>query len=150
MATSTYITLSNSNDSLTKKFRVLAAGYRPTEERPVRTELTVTGKVDLQTAPVLGRWLYVLKVYETDPTDPNGTDGATEGYGTLAHLRTFFRYNEPGGTPSNVISFTDFDSTEYSAYIVNNLAIENTGYQLEGVNAQFAVEVEMVATEALA
>jgi hypothetical protein len=145
-----FITLSNSNDSLTKKFRVLATGYRPVEEKPDRIELTVTGKIDLQTGPVVGRWLYTFKVYETDPTDPNGADGATEGYGTLAHLRTFFRYNDPGGTPSNVIGFTDFDETEHSVYIMNRFSPENAGYQLAGVNAQFAIEIEMVAVEALA
>ena len=111
---SDYISLSNSNSTLTKKFRVLQTGYSPVRRKVGTVRTTVTGKVDNQVGPILGQWNYTLRIYDVDPTDPAGSDDDTEGYGTLEHLKTFFDYNDPAGTPSNVITFVDINSVSAS------------------------------------
>lgn len=144
-----YITLINSTSTLLKRFRVSSAGYKPVKEKLGVRCITITGKIDNQTGPIVSRWQYTLQVYETDPTDPNKTDGDTEGYGTLAHLKTFFDYNYPGGTPSNVITFTEHNGTSsHQVYLTGTLSERNLTPMLEGVNAVFHVPITMMETTA--
>lgn len=144
-----YITFSNSNSSLTKKFRVLSSGYERMREKLGQGRVTVTGRLDNQVGAVRQKWGLMLKVYETDPTDPSGNDGNTEGYGTLAHLRTFFSYNDPNATPTNVITFTDHYGTAHSVYLSGSLKEKNQSQMIEGVNAVFHCQVVLEETEAL-
>lgn len=108
---SSYITLANYGGTLQKKFRVLSTGYSPVREKVGVIRTTVTGKVDNQCGPILGKWQYTLRVYETDPTDPTKSDGDTEGYGTLEHLKMLFDYHTP---PDNKLLFTDFGTSVYN------------------------------------
>ena len=145
----TYITLTNSSSTLSKRFRVLSAGYKPLREKIGTRRITLTGKVDNQVGPVMRHWHYALRVYEADPTDPTKSDSDTTGYGTLAHLKTFFSYNEPNGTPSNVISFTEHDgTTQHSIYLMGSLGEANLAPKIEGTTAVFDVPIEMSKTEA--
>ena len=114
MATYSYIVLTNSNASLTKRFRVLFEGYKPIKEKVGARRITVTGKVDNQVGPVLNRWEYIIKAYAV--TDPNGTD-----YGLLSDLETFFDYNDPDGTPSNEITLTDHFGNTHTVYMIGVL-----------------------------
>lgn len=72
-ATLKYIRLVNSTGSLDKRFRVLAADYRPTLVRNDSRQRTVTGKADTQTGPQYRVWSLVLKVYETESDVNCGT-----------------------------------------------------------------------------
>ena len=103
-----YIVLENNDGTLRKKFRVLLSGYTPIQEKIGTVRTTVTGRVDNQVGPVLLKWNYVLRVYDADPTDPDGTDSDTEGYGTLEHLKTLFDYNDP---PTNLLTLWDVNAT---------------------------------------
>jgi hypothetical protein len=134
-----YVILTNSNSSLAKRFRVLADGYRPQLEKTGVRRTTVTGKLDNQVGPILRSWQLVIRVYDTDPA---GSD-----YGTLANLKTFFGYNDPSGTPSNVITFTDFDESEYEVYLLGKLSEQNLTPIIEGSCAMFHVPVELMETE---
>jgi hypothetical protein len=145
----TYITLSNSNNSLTKKFRVVLGGYKPMLDRTQTRRRTVTGKIDNQEGPICQRWEYTLKAYETEPTDPNGEDGATEGYGTLAHLETFFKYNDPGGTPTNQLTLTDHYGNTHTVVFSGSMAPVPISVHIAGVNAEHHVPVVLEETTAV-
>lgn len=140
-----YIKLTNSTETLIKKFRTLHAGYRPIRERVGNQRLTITGHIDNQIAVVIRRWRYVIKVYETDPTDPSGTDSDTEGYGTLAHLKTFFNYTDADGAPSNLITLTDHYGDDHLVYFATGVISEEPyTTALEGVTASFSVSAELL------
>lgn len=149
MAINSWITLSNSNTSLTKKFRVLHESFAPTREKMGVRRVTVTGKIDNQVGPVLKSWQFMLKVYETDPTDPTKSDGATSGYGRIDHLRTFFGLNNPGATPSNVITFTEHDDTlSHSVFITGVMRAKLLTYSLTSTNGIFHVPLTLIKTTA--
>lgn len=144
-----YITLSNSNNSLTKKFRVMLGGYKPTFSRTQTRRRTITGKIDNQEGPICQRWEYALKAYETDPTDPNGTDGATEGYGTLSHLETFFQYNDPGGTPSNELTLTDHYGNTHTVVFTGEMQEIPVSVNIAGVSSEHHVSAVLEETTAV-
>ena len=129
-----YITLNG--DSFTeKRFRVLSRGHRPAIEKKTTVRITVTGHTDVQSAPTLDRFKYLLKVYETDP------DGAD--YGTKADLEAFFRAGTP---PGNILTLTETDDTKtHQVVFVGRLIFENKSPMLSGANAVFWAQVEMVA-----
>jgi hypothetical protein len=139
MTSSAFITLTNSNSSLSKNFRVIQGGYAPELRKTGTQRLTVTGKLDNQIGPILRRWRYVVRVYHTDPV---GGD-----WGTLADLKAFFSHNDPGGTPSNVITLTDFDTEDYDVYLVGRLTEQPKSPYIDGTHAWFQVPIEMVETE---
>ena len=135
-----YIILANSNASLSKKFKVLHAGYVPVLEKVGARRLTVTGKVDSQVGPVLRRWRYALLVHASSPPT---------GYGTLANLKTLFELNDPWETPSNVITLTDFDETTHSVYIAGMFGEKPISYAISGTSARFEVEIMLEKTTAV-
>jgi len=134
-----YITLINSDSSLSKKFNVLHSGYAPGREKVGARRLSVTGKVDNQVGPVLRRWRYVLLVHESSPP---------AGYGTLANLKTFFNLNDPWETPSNEITLVDFDDANYLVYMTGILAERPISFAISGECAQFEVEINLEETTA--
>lgn len=134
-----YIVLTNSDSSLSKRFRVVGDGYRPVAEKLGQRRVTVTGRLDNQVGPIVHSWRHILKVYAEDP------DGSE--YGTLDDLKTFFSY-KPGETPSDVITFTEHDgTTTHEVYLLGSLSERNLTTYLDGPHACFLVEVEMVETE---
>ena len=140
MAQNAYITLANSDASLTKRFRVVATGYRPLVRKAGASRRTITGTLDHQVAPLDYRWEFEIKVYETE-SDAN--------YGSLANLQTFFELNDPspGSGPTNVITFTDFnDANSYSVYIVGDFAPKPFTGTIFGTAAVFRVVITMVRT----
>ena len=137
MAFNSYITLTNSDSSLTRDFRVI--GYSPELQKTGTQRLTVTGKLDNQSGPILRRWRLVVKVYHTDPVGGS--------WGTLGDLRTLFELNDPGATPSNVITLTDFDTNTYTVYLVGRFSEKPKTQYLEGESAWFEVPIEMIETE---
>ncbi len=142
-----YISLANSEFTLVKMFRVLLTGYTPIREKVGTIRTTVTGMVDNQVGPILGKWQFTLRVYDADPTDPLGTDEDTDGFGTLAHLKTFFDYNEP---PDNLLAMLDFDETEYEVYLIGTLSEKPLTPKLEGACAFFDVPVNIISAWPLA
>lgn len=140
-ATLKYIRLVNSTGSLDKRFRVLAADYRPTLVRNDSRQRTVTGKADTQTGPQYRVWSLVLKVYETE-SDVN--------YGTRANLETFFGYNNPAGSPSSRLSFYDALDSDgngvgdlYTVEIVGNLEPQLLTPMLTGAGGIFTVPLTL-------
>lgn len=119
-----------------KRFRVLSVGHRPAIEKQTTVNVTVTGNVDVQSAPVLDRFQYTLKVYATDPE--------SEDYGTKDDLETVYRIGTP---PNNVLTLTETDDTKsHNVVMIGRLVLENKSPALSGSCAEFWADVEMVAT----
>ena len=134
MAINGYITLDGPSID-PKQFRVLSQGHRPIIEKKSTIRVTVTGHIDVQSAPVLDRFKYLLKVYETDP--------AGGSYGTKADLEAIFRLGNP---PNNVLTLTETDDSKtHNVVFVGDLKFENRSPMLSGTNAVFWAEVELVA-----
>jgi hypothetical protein len=144
-----YIILANYDNSLVKRFRVLQSGYQPVIRKTNVIRETVTGKIDNQVGPILLRWEFVIRAYAVDPTDQTQTDPDTSGYGTLAHLKSLFSGNNT--PPNNQLTFTDFDGTSYTVYLVGELSERPLSPFLDGACAAvFDVPITIVAAEALA
>lgn len=113
-----YVRLQNSNASLLRRFRTLQANYAPGIEKFQTVRRTVTGRADVSEGIQFRTWEHMLRVRFTDP------DAL---YGNYNDLITFFGYNNPNGTPSNVITYFDaLDSNDdgigdqYSVVIRNS------------------------------
>src|SRR4030043_157480 len=103
MAVTAYMTLTNSNSSLSKRFRVIAEGYdngTPTKNQSLSR--TVGGGIDVSQGGILRTWSPTIRVRHTEPV---------ADYGTLANLETFYGYNNPNGTPTDKITFVDHHGT---------------------------------------
>ena len=144
MAVWTYITLVNSDASLSKRFRIYAGdGYRPIEEKIEMTRPTVTGAIDHQAGPVMARWEYALKVYHTE---------SDADYGTLAELLSLYRLNDPSPAagPTNILTLTPIGAdAAVSAYLVGKWAPELQGQIPNGTSAVYRVAVTLVQTTAV-
>lgn len=135
-----YITLANSNDSVTGHYRVIKDGYSPSIEKIGAQRFTLTGAVDNQVGPVRQTWNYTLKVYATE---------GVAGYDTLADLQSLFVLNDPSGTPTNVITLTDHFGESHDVYMIGNFAPKPIGLDLDGAAGVYLVQVTLVETEAM-
>jgi hypothetical protein len=108
MTTYGYIILTNSNASLSKKFVVAQGGYRVLLQKAQTENLTIGG-VDVAMGTIHEIHEYQIKVREGRYTfwSSGSSQDIPDDYGVLSDLETFYRYNNPNGTPSNVITMTD-------------------------------------------
>lgn len=133
MTVNAYIQLTY--DGTTKRFRVLSQGHRPIRQKRVTVNTTVTGKLDVQSAPVVKRFEYLLKLYAEDP---GGSD-----YGTKDDFQEYFELGV-----DNIVTLTECDdSLEHDIIFVGSFVPENKTPKLTGPNAVFWAQVEMVAVE---
>lgn len=136
MATNTYLTLSNSDGTLTRRFRVLFQSFSEPWEKRQTVRETVTGVVDVTEGPIARLYSYALRAHAE----------AEEPYGTLANLQTFFGYNNPNGAPSNVLRLTPPAGDPVSVYFLGALVPVPQTPMLTGPNAWFLVPVTFRAT----
>lgn len=125
-----YITLDNSNSSLTKRFRVIFNGYKRLKSKPKDFDKTIGGKIDYAVGTIFQQWEFTIKVRETE-------DEAN--YGDKDDLETFFGYNNPQGTPSNVITMTDHWGTDHDVLMIGDFDEQTLGVSLVGTTAWFHV-----------
>jgi hypothetical protein len=131
-----YIILENSNASLSEKFRVVAEGYDDGSlEKSVSINKTIGGGVDVAMGDVYTTWNPIIRVRHTE---------TESGYGNLSDLETFYGYNDPGGTPTNVITFTDNHGVGYSTYMVGNFKKQYLGARIEGSDAWLFVKLILI------
>lgn len=126
-----YFILTNSTGSLSKKFRVIHGGYRPTKMKRQTVRQTLDGKLDISSGGIFDRHEYLIRVRETDP-EP--------GFGTKDDLDTFFSYNNPNGAPSNRIGFTDHFGNERIAVMDGDFTPVPVGVVMEGENAIYTMQ----------
>ena len=131
-----YITLANSDASLSKKFKVVQGSYQVSKRKTQSMQTTIGGKIDLGQGSVLTVHRYTLKVY--------GTGAAPTGYGDMANLETLFELSDPGSTPSDVITFIDHLGNSKTVYFLGELNKQPLAYLLDTSDARYMMTIEMV------
>lgn len=131
-----YIILSNSNSSLTKRFKVISGGYNVVKEKGQSIKKTLDGHLDVSQGAIFDRHEYVIRTKEQE------ADGSE--YGTFGDLETFFSLNDPNATPSNVISFTDHYGVTRNIVMGQDLARQPLGAMIAGVDSGFLTKVTMI------
>jgi hypothetical protein len=126
-----YITLSNSDSSLSKQFK--ATAMKTPWVRTDSVEIALDGSPDKAAGVILHPYQYVLRVpYQV----AEGSD-----YGTLAELKTLFELNNPNATPSDVITLTDHYGTEHEVIFTGETSPDPVSTLIDGNQAFFLVNV---------
>ena len=125
-----HIILDNSNSSLTMKFRVIFNGYKRTKTKPKDFQKTIGGKIDYAVGTIFQAWMFTIKVRESE---------IEAGYGDKDDLETFFDYNLPQGTPSNIITMTDHFGNDHDVLMLGTFEEQTLGVNITGTTAWFHV-----------
>jgi hypothetical protein len=134
--TQAYIELRNSDSSLDLKFRVIAANYDDGAlTKAQRVDRTIGGGLDVSDGGIYKEWNPTVRVRHTE---------TEAGYGTLAELITFYSYTNPNGTPSNLITFTDHHSVEYTIRMLGDFRKALMGVSIEGDQAWSLVTLRLI------
>jgi len=131
MTTEKYFVLTNSNTTLSKRFRVLFEGYVPTIEKSQTIDKTLDGGLDVSMGGLYETHEYLVRV-RYEETDSN--------YGTMDELKTFFSYNNPNGTPSNVLILTTHLGVNYNVMMVGNFAEKLLGVMIDGIYSFYVIQ----------
>lgn len=126
-----YIILTNSNASLSKQFKVLLEGYQPNRRKNATVNECINGSVDVAMGAIRDEHQYTIRVRHTE------TSGST--WGTLSDLETFYSYNQPGGTPSNIITLTDHEETSHNVIMLGDFGKQSLTSYITGSEAWFFV-----------
>jgi hypothetical protein len=130
MTVNAYFTLENSDGSLVKRFKVIKSGYVSVVRKMQTIRETLDGELDVSTGGVYESHEYIIKVTE-EVEDSN--------YGALEDLETFYRYNNPNSTPSNVLTMTDHRENIHDVIMDGTFSPEPLGVILEGTEAYYVV-----------
>ena len=131
MTTEKYFVLTNSNTTLSKRFRVLFEGYVPIIEKSQTIDKTLDGGLDVSMGGLYETHEYLVRV-RYEETDSN--------YGTMDELKTFFSYNNPNGTPSNVLILTTHLGVNYNVMMVGNFAEKLLGVMIDGIYSFYVIQ----------
>jgi len=138
MAVNAYITISNSDASLVKKFKVLQDSYAPVKEKSQTVRKTLDGKYDISSGGIFERHEYILRARGQDEDDD---------YGTKDDIDTFFSYNNPNGTPSNKLTLTDHYGAVHLVMMAGDFIPRPLGVMMEGLNSVFVVKAVFLFLE---
>jgi hypothetical protein len=139
-----YFTLATSNASLSKRFRVVADGFVDNLQKKQDVQTTIDGNLDVSVGSIFRTWNFVVRVrYEEEVDDYGGAD-----YGTYDELKQFFSYNNPTGTPSNVLTLTDHYGDTYSVVFADNFQGKPFATVLIGQDAWYWVNVTFLCITA--
>jgi len=92
-----YITLANSNGTLSKKFPVIFGGLVNSYNKNESIKDTIDGGIEHCIGAIRHMQQLTIKTWYTAPT----------GYGSVADLKTLYLLSNPNATPSNVIKYTN-------------------------------------------
>jgi hypothetical protein len=132
MTTRTYIVLSNSDYSVSVRYRVVMGTLAPLRQRQQTRKRTLTGKSDSQSGNQYQGWSMTLRVHAASDL---------AGYGLLADLETLYSYNNPSGVPSNQIHYTDHLGVDTLVEFVGNLSKDNLTPYLDGPDAAYLIPI---------
>ena len=114
-----------------KRFQVLQSGYKPILEKSQTVEKTLDGGVDIAIGGLYRRDEYLVRVREEE---------TRENYGDIEDLRTFFMYNNPNGTPSNVLTLLSHCELVYNVVMIGSFSEQYLGVMIEGQSAWALVQ----------
>ena len=134
-----YFTLTDSNTSHTKRFKVVADGFIENLEKKQDIKTTIDGNLDVSVGSIFRTWQFVVRVRE------NEIDG---DYGDYDDLKRFYKYNQPNGTPSNILTMTDHFGDTYNVIFADNLQAKPFATMLEGTDAWYFVNVTFLCIAA--
>jgi hypothetical protein len=95
---------------------------------------TIGGGLDITMGGVYEIHDYVIRVSHDDQ------EAGYANYDTLEYL---YRLNNPNGTPSNVISFTDHYGNTFDAYLTGDFNDDLLGCEIEGEQAWWTVRTRI-------
>jgi len=127
-----YFTLTTSDDSKSKKFRVIYGGYANILEKAQSIDKTIDGNYDISVGSIHERYVFSVRVREEEP---DGGDLYADGWGTEADLRYFYSLNNPLGTPSNHITFTDHFGNTKTVVMLGDYNSQLQGIMVTGQTA---------------
>lgn len=134
MTTYNYVKLFASDDSSGGKIRIIRENFEPAYERASTLERTIEGGYDMSAGANYEVHRCIARVRATE----SSTD-----YLNLATLKALYLLNNPGGTPSNKIKYTDhWGSTGY-VYIMGDFRQSILGCQIDGTEGWFLVALEL-------
>lgn len=128
-----YITLSNSNASLTKRFK--ATALKTPWRRTDQVTIALDGTPDKAAGIILYPRQYVLRVPYVS---------ADSNYGTLADLKTLFELNDPNATPSDVITLTDHFGVSIDVIFVGEADPQPVSTIIDGNSAFYMVPISLM------
>ena len=130
-----YIILRNSDNSVEKKFRVLAQDYDDgTSEKAETMKRTIGGGLSQSIGGIYKSWSPIIRVKHTE---------TESGYGDLADLQYFFDLNNPQATPSNLITFIDHHNDSYTVVIPGSFQKAVLGSSIEGTEGHYLVRLRL-------
>lgn len=134
MTVTNYFTLTTSDESMSKRFRVLLPGYKPGKDKSQSIKKTVDGEYDVAQGGIYRQHDYVIRVKAEEEE---------EEWGTLSDLDTFWEFNNPNPVsgPSNRLKLTTHYGDEWIVTTVGDFVPEPAGVILEGPDALFFVRV---------
>jgi len=130
-----YITLRNSDNSVEKKFKVLAQDYDDgTPEKAGTIKRTLGGGLAQSVGGIYYSWSPTIRVRHTE---------TESGYGNLSDLSYFYELNDPTATPSNIITFIDHHNVSRQVVIPGSLQKAALGASIEGEEAHYIVRLRL-------
>ena len=135
-----WITLSDSDNSVTKKFICAFPGYYPRLERKDTINTTLDGELDISRGGIYRTHSYNLRV-RIEETD--------DQYGTQADLEYFYNLNNPNGTPSDLLTLIDHYENMWLVAMVGNYNPQAQTIYLDGPYAYAMIPIELKVISAL-
>ncbi len=133
-----YITIANSNATLSKKFKVILSGFKEPIKKAGKVSTTIDGALDVSLGSLRREWSYAIRVYHA-PVDTS--------FGSKAELETFFSYNDPGGTPTNILTMTDHYGQTRSVVMLGDFDPQLLGVVISGSAASSIVMCHFIAKD---
>jgi hypothetical protein len=134
-----YFTLTDSNASHSKRFRVVADGFVDNLSKKQDIQTTVDGNLDISVGSIFRTWQFVIRVRETEE------DG---DYGDYDDLKRFYKYNNPNGTPSNILTMVDHYGDTYNVVFTDTFQAKPFATTLEGTEAWYWINVTFLCVTA--
>lgn len=126
-------------------FKVILEQYKPMIERVQQERYTVTGKLDLQSAPNNVTFNYAVKCFGTASGSISIDAGTlitavSADLGDYNDLKTLFEATAP---PNNVLKFRDFDDEEYNVCFTGRFAPTALTTTVTGSGAYYIVPISL-------
>jgi len=120
--------------TLYKKFRVIEGGYKPFREKKQTDDTTLDGLPDIAQGGIYHTFQYIVKVRDEDPEED-------DDFATYEDLAQFYEYNNPNGSPSNILTMVDHKGNTHLVMFLGQLSEEPATVMLEGINAIYFTQV---------
>jgi hypothetical protein len=133
MTTNSYITLTDSAASRSKRFGVISDGFIPVKDKTTTLNRAVNGGIDIAVGGIYEEHKMQILV---------SASVADSNYGTLGDLEYFYTLNNPNGSPSNLITMIDHFGTSHTVYFIGQFQRQTLSAVIEGNSSYFIVAVD--------